>query len=72
MSRSVREYLQHILDETRYLLDQAQVLDKDTFLEDETEKLPNTSRMISGNNTTIWNGELLLACVIDSFIVISA
>ena len=32
MSRSVREYLQHILDETRYLLNQAHGLDKEAFL----------------------------------------
>ncbi len=38
MSRSVREYLQHMLDETRYLLSQAQGLDKETFLHDETLK----------------------------------
>ena len=38
MSRSVREYLQHILDETRYLLNQAHGLDKEAFLADETLK----------------------------------
>jgi uncharacterized protein with HEPN domain len=38
MSRSVREYLLHILDETNYLLDETQGLDKDTFLLDETLK----------------------------------
>ncbi len=38
MSRSVREYLEHILDETDYLLDQMLSLDKDTFLQDETRK----------------------------------
>ncbi len=38
MPRSVREYLQHILDETQYLLDQAVGLEKETFLHDETRK----------------------------------
>jgi uncharacterized protein with HEPN domain len=38
MSRSTREYLQHILDETQYLLDHVQGLDKETFLHDETLK----------------------------------
>ncbi len=38
MSRSVREYLQHILDETDYLLDQRLSLDKETFFQDETRK----------------------------------
>ncbi len=38
MSLLVREYLQHILDETQYLLDQAQGLDEHTFLRDETLK----------------------------------
>lgn len=38
MSRSVREYLQHILDETHYLLAQTSNLEKDTFLHDETRK----------------------------------
>ncbi len=38
MSLLVREYLQHILDETQYLLDQAQGLDEQTFLHDETLK----------------------------------
>ena len=38
MSRSVREYLQHMLDETDYLLDQMRLLDQTMFLEDETRK----------------------------------
>ena len=38
MSRSVREYLQHILDETNYLLNETQGLDKHTFLRNETLK----------------------------------
>lgn len=38
MSRSSREYLQHILDETHYLSNQAQRLNKETFLQDETLK----------------------------------
>ena len=38
MSRSVREYLQHILDETHYLLSKAYGLDEATFLHDETLK----------------------------------
>ncbi len=38
MSRSVREYLQQMLDETHYLLSQAQALNKEAFLHDETLK----------------------------------
>lgn len=38
MSRSNRDYLQHILDETHYLLNQTQGLAKDAFLQDETLK----------------------------------
>lgn len=38
MSRSVRDYLQHILDETNYLHDQIRGLDKDAFLQNETLK----------------------------------
>ncbi len=38
MSRSIREYLQHMLDETHYLLDHMQDLNKDVFLRDETFK----------------------------------
>ena len=38
MSRSIREYLQHMLDETHYLLDHMQELNKDVFLRDETFK----------------------------------
>ncbi len=38
MSRSVREYLQHMLDETDYLLAQTLSLDKEMFLQDETRK----------------------------------
>jgi uncharacterized protein with HEPN domain len=38
MSRSVRDYLQHILDEIDYLLTQSRGLDKQTFLSDETLK----------------------------------
>jgi len=38
MSRSVRDYLQHIADETGYLIGRSQGLDRDTFLADETIK----------------------------------
>ena len=38
MSRSVREYLEHILDETRYLIEEIQALDRDAFLRSETLK----------------------------------
>jgi uncharacterized protein with HEPN domain len=38
MSRSVREYLWHILDESSYLMGCAQRLDRDRFLRDETLK----------------------------------
>jgi uncharacterized protein with HEPN domain len=38
MPRSVREYLQHILDETEYLTEQSQGLDRETFLQDDTLK----------------------------------
>jgi uncharacterized protein with HEPN domain len=36
MSRSTRPYLQHILNETRYLTDRTRGLSKETFLRDET------------------------------------
>ena len=38
MSRSIREYIQHMLDETQYLLTQSQGLVKESFLQDETLK----------------------------------
>jgi uncharacterized protein with HEPN domain len=38
MSRSAREYLLHILDETRYLMTVSNDLDQATFLKDETLK----------------------------------
>lgn len=38
MSRSIREYLQHMLDETQYLVSQTRDLDKAVFLGDETLK----------------------------------
>ena len=38
MSRSGREYLQHILDETEYLIMTSKGLDQDTFIQDETLK----------------------------------
>lgn len=38
MPRSIREYLQHILDETEYLTEQSRGLDKKAFLQDETLK----------------------------------
>lgn len=38
MSPSTKTYLQHILDETRYLLAQRKEIDKAAFLEDETRK----------------------------------
>jgi uncharacterized protein with HEPN domain len=38
MPRSVREYLQHILDETEYLTEQSRGLDKKAFLQDDTLK----------------------------------
>lgn len=38
MSRSAREYLQHILDETAYLIMTSKGLDQDTFTQDETLK----------------------------------
>jgi uncharacterized protein with HEPN domain len=36
MSPSAREYLQHVLDETNYLLTSSKNLDKAVFLQDET------------------------------------
>lgn len=36
MSRSALEYLPHILDETSYLIDQAQGLSRDQFMRDAT------------------------------------
>jgi uncharacterized protein with HEPN domain len=36
MSPSAREYLQHVLDETTYLLTSSKNLDKAVFLQDET------------------------------------
>jgi len=36
MSRSVREYLQHILDETEYLMESSHGISKERFLEDPT------------------------------------
>ncbi len=36
MSRSVRDYLHHMLDETDYLVRQKINLDKASFLQDET------------------------------------
>lgn len=38
MSPSAREYLQHILDETTYIITSSKDLDKMTFVEDETLK----------------------------------
>ncbi|MBI2569531.1 MAG: DUF86 domain-containing protein [Candidatus Schekmanbacteria bacterium] len=38
MSTSMRPYLQHIHNETQYLLGRAQGLEKETFLHDETLK----------------------------------
>lgn len=38
MSRSAREYLQHILDETEYLLTHSRELTKEQFLTDATLK----------------------------------
>lgn len=38
MSRSAREYLQHILDETRYLMTISAGLEQSVFLADETLK----------------------------------
>jgi uncharacterized protein with HEPN domain len=38
MSPSAREYLQHILDETKYITSSSCGLDKATFLQDETLK----------------------------------
>ena len=38
MSASMSPYLQHILTETQYLLDQVQGLEHETFLHDETLK----------------------------------
>ena len=38
MSASTRPYLQHMLTETRYLMDQMQGLEQETFLHDETLK----------------------------------
>ncbi len=36
MSFSALEYLRHILDETRYLINQAKELSKDKFIQDQT------------------------------------
>jgi uncharacterized protein with HEPN domain len=38
MSASTRPFLQHMLIETRYLMDQTQGLEQATFLRDETLK----------------------------------
>lgn len=38
MSRSAHEYLQHILDETTYLIVSSYGLNKDTLIQDETLK----------------------------------
>lgn len=38
MPRSMREYLQHILDETDYLTKQSRDVSRETFLQDETLK----------------------------------
>ena len=38
MSSSAREYLQHILDETTYIMTSSTDLDKTNFVEDETLK----------------------------------
>jgi hypothetical protein len=38
MSRSPREYLQHILDETTYIASSSKGVDKEFFMEDETLK----------------------------------
>jgi uncharacterized protein with HEPN domain len=38
MSVSAREYLQHILDETAYIMTTSGGLDKATFVQDETLK----------------------------------
>jgi uncharacterized protein with HEPN domain len=38
MSRSAREYLQHILDETVYLIDTSKNFDKGSFMQDATLK----------------------------------
>ena len=38
MQRSAREYLQHILDEAAYLIDRAQNIKKEQFLQDATLK----------------------------------
>jgi len=38
MSLSPLEYLQHILDETKYLAEQTSVLSQEQFLKDETAK----------------------------------
>ncbi|MFP4100653.1 HepT-like ribonuclease domain-containing protein [Coleofasciculus sp.] len=38
MSVSAREYLQHILDETTYIITSSKGLDKTTFVQDETLK----------------------------------
>ncbi|MBD2096856.1 DUF86 domain-containing protein [Trichocoleus sp. FACHB-591] len=38
MSLSAREYLQHILDETAYILESSAGLEKVTFVQDETLK----------------------------------
>ncbi len=38
MPLSVREYLQHILDETQYLLEKSESVSREQFLQDETLK----------------------------------
>lgn len=38
MSYSGVEYLQHIFDETKYLIQQTNTIDKKTFFQDETKK----------------------------------
>ena len=48
MLPSTHEYLQHILDEAKFLLDKSEGLDRDSFLQDETFKRAFASIEIIG------------------------
>jgi hypothetical protein len=76
MPLSVREYFEHILIETSYILTSSADLDKATFVQDETlkrhmsvvlrslAKPSNRSPTHSAKNTRRSNGVLSVACAI--------
>ena len=76
MSPSAREYLQHILDETTYIINNSVELDKASFLQDETLKQAYVRSievigeavkqllMDCVKNTVLLNGEQWLGCAI--------